>query len=241
MSVVAHMLWVRGQLGQLENICAQSFVRMGYVLNVWTYDASLKVPAGVTIRDGREVLSEDTLFLNQAGTYAGFSDLFRYAVLRRFGGLYADMDVIALRPASLLPREPFLVTERTPKGGVQINGNVMHAPQPATEGLIDLAFAYAKAFPKHQLSWSEIGPALLSAIVNIYPAHGFAIMPPDFANPIDWWNCPARLLVDGPRPAGCFMHLYNDMWRRAGVDKNAPISTRTLIGRAAALPATQWV
>ena len=50
-------------------------------------------------KNANELIDESELFLNQRGSYAGFSDYFRYKVLNTFGGLYADTDVIALRKA----------------------------------------------------------------------------------------------------------------------------------------------
>lgn len=226
-----HMLWVSGVLGVLEQGSVASFLSRGYSVNVWTYGGVTQCPAGAKLRDAREVLPESSLFLNQLGTYAGFSDLFRYAVLRKFGGLYSDMDVIALRPAAELPQRPFMVTERTRQGGTKINGNVLHVPDPTPGNIVDLAYAYASVFPKAQLSWGEIGPDLLTAIATIHPRHGFDVMVPAFANPIDWWNCPIGLLEDRPVPDSFFLHLYNDMWRRAGRDKNQAFPARSMLER----------
>lgn len=230
--VTVHMLWVRGALSQLEALCIASFVSKGYRVRLWTYGGVSNPPHGIDLCDARDVLPEESLFLNQLGSYAGFSDLFRYAVLRQHGGMYADVDVIAIMPADQLPGVPFLVTERARDGSVKVNGNIIHLPQPCAGDLIDLAFAYASAFPKEQVSWSEIGPSLLTAIVGIHPRHGFAIMPPDFANPVDWWTVPDALLASATPPECFFLHLYNDMWRRARVNKNSPFPPGSLVLRA---------
>ena len=101
--------------------------------------------------------------------------------------------------------------------------------------MIDLALAYTRRFPKDDIEWSEIGPALLSSIVSIYPRHDFVIQPPSFANPIPWWDCPQKLLDDdaGSFNEPCFFfHCYNETWRRAGLDKNEAVRRKgTLLSR----------
>ncbi|HKQ30138.1 MAG TPA: glycosyltransferase, partial [Burkholderiales bacterium] len=150
-SVDVHMLWVKGPITALEYNCISSFANRGYRVYLWTYGGVNNAPSGIDIRDARDIVDESCIFLNLLGSYAGFSDLFRYAVLRKLGGLYSDMDVVALLPAELLPKEPFLVTERTRNNDVQVNGNVMYSPNPAAGDLVDLAFSYASTFPKNRI------------------------------------------------------------------------------------------
>ena len=236
-AITAHMFWAKGAASELEYLCMKSFVDKGYQLLVWSYDDAINLPPGAALRDANAVISESKLFLNRQGSYAGFSDFFRYKVLNRFGGLYADTDVIAVRPADDLPRHQFLVTEHCRQKTFKsyINGNVIYNPSPSKGNVIDLALAYTRRFPKDDIEWSEIGPALLSAIVNIYPRHGFMIQPPSFANPIPWWDCPQKLLDDdsGSFKEPCFFfHCYNETWRRAGLDKNEAVRRKgTLLSR----------
>lgn len=234
--MLTHLFWARGPLSQLERLCIGSFVRQGYATQLWTYGGLDNAPAGAVLRDARDVLPESALFLNRRGSYAGFSDLFRYTVLHRHGGLYSDTDVVALQPPSALPVGPFVVTERQPREQIQVNGNLLGNPVPRDGNLVDLARVYAERFPKDEIRWSEIGPSLLTGIVNMHPQHGFAILPPEFANPIAWWDCPGSLLAATALAAdAAFVHLYNETWRRACVDKNAPYPAGSLMARLAAL------
>ncbi|TWO70935.1 hypothetical protein FN976_12855 [Caenimonas sedimenti] len=226
------MLWVTGRLSRLETVCMDSFIQQGYRLALWTYSGVDNAPAAADMRDARDILPESAIFVNQGGSYAGFSNVFRYGVLRKLGGMWADSDVIAIKPAGLLPAIPFLVTERTSDGKLKINNNVIHSPAPKSGDLMDLAFAYASVFPKEQLTWGDLGPTLLTGFVNMHPRHGYAVMAPDFANSSDWWTAPHSLLAPGNLPDCSFLHLYNEMWRRAGVDKNAPYPEQSLIAAA---------
>ena len=202
----------------------KSFLRNKYELWVWTYDNEIKLPDGAFLKNANELIDETELFLNKAGSYAGFSDYFRYKVLNTYGGLYADTDVIALKEADDLPEKEFLVTERIKSNDkrFKINGNVIYSPNPSKGNIIDLAYVYSRSFRKEEIYWSEIGPALLTAITQIYPRHSFEIHPPDFANPVSWWDCPKKLLFKGEKLSRetFFVHCYNEMWRRSGIDKN---------------------
>jgi hypothetical protein len=222
--MITHMFWAYGGLSKMERICVNSFIKNGFELNLWTYENEAINIDGVTIRDAREVIPESLLFLNRAGSYAGFSDLFRYSVLCLYGGLWVDTDVVALKPAVRLPDSPFLVTERAENNKIMINGNVIYNPVRRYGNIIDLARVYAERFPKEEILWNEIGPALLTAIVQCNPHHGFTIFGPEFANHVNHWDCPNLFIKDNIdyelSENMHFMHLYNEMWRRARVDKN---------------------
>lgn len=231
-----HMLWVYGGFSKMEKICANSFICNGYKLNIWNYNGLSNAPLHANVLDAREILPENTIFKGRSGSYAQFSDLFRYAVLCAKGGLWADTDVVCLK-SGLLSNTPFLITERDRSpplkfllkkllgrpAGKTVTSNLIYNPHPAVGDVVYLAYRYAQAFPKDKVVWGELGPRLLSAIEAIYPEHGFDIKPPEFSNPIDWWRCPEPFLLPGfDIPVDTpFLHLYNETWRRAGVDKNA--------------------
>jgi hypothetical protein len=239
-----HMFWAYGNFSNLEKISAKSFLKNGYQLNIWTYGDISNAPPGAILKNAREILPESFFFQLPNGSCAPFSDLFRYAVLNKVGGLWVDTDVIALRPLEPLT-EPFLVTERTPVGAVKkfikeillkrasfrINNNVIFNPTPSPGNIIDLAYLYSERFPKVKIRWSELGPDLLSAIEKIYPKHGFSVKAPEFANSIDYWICPRTLLEPGVKlhPDAVFLHLYNETWRNSKIDKNAPFPKRSLM------------
>lgn len=107
---------------------------------------------------------------------------------------------------------------------------MIYNPRPEAGNIIDLAFNYSINFPKKEIKWSEIGPKLLSAIAEIYPTHNFAIQRPEFANPISQHRCPELLLKDTKLPSSTFfLHCYNEKWRRANIDKNAPYPKGSLL------------
>lgn len=250
--IETHMLWVYGQVSQLERLAMRSFVAMGYNLTMWTYNPDLQVPDGVLKGDANEILPENQIFKNRVGSYAGFSDLFRYAVLNTRGGMYADTDVIAVKPATGIAFRKLLVSEcklldHKVMAGIKlvtglsryinwtkaINGNIIFNPVPEPNGLIAEALRRALAFPKDQILWPEIGPALLTELASSIPDHGFAIEDVSFANPFPYWKCPEVLLQPGieiPEETA-FIHCYNEVWRWKRTDKNSVFPSDSILGR----------
>jgi hypothetical protein len=123
MAIQTHMLWVYGDLSQLELICAKRFILSGFDLNIWSYSDSINVSKGAIFRDTREILSEPHLFKYKNGSYSGFSNLFRYAVLSQKKGVWADMDVICLTSPDKLLDQPFLASEGQSENGVGVSTN----------------------------------------------------------------------------------------------------------------------
>jgi hypothetical protein len=225
-----HFFWAYGNVGAAFEKCIMSFANRGFECSVWTYGNISDLPSEL-VKDAREIIPESSIFLNRQGSYAGFSDLFRYEVLSKIGGLYSDTDVVCLTRPDDLPLSPFLVTEKN-GNAVQINGNVVFNPVPEEGNLISLAQAYAEKFPKDKISWAEIGPWLLTGLVTMNPNHGFTIYAPEFANPIGWQESPGRFLSECEIPVGAkFVHLYNETWRRCNMDISAKYPESFLISK----------
>ncbi|SDU37887.1 hypothetical protein [Stappia sp. ES.058] len=238
--VTVHMLWVAGELCRLGQISCASFLAHGYDLQLWSYGGLTNAPDGVTLREAREILPENRIFRYANGSLAGFANLFRYAVLARHGGLWADTDVLCMIAEDELRTtapDGFLVTERIRgKRRVQINNNVIFHPVPRRGDVIDLAFRFAEGYDPARLKWGDCGPKLLTTLVTEWPAVAPTLLAARVANPVDYWACPQALLSTRTRlgPETAFLHCYNEMWRRAGIDTNASFPPNSLIGRIAA-------
>lgn len=234
---VVHLFWAYGSFSALEKLSALSFLRYGFRVKLWSYGGVGNCPAGVEQCDAGAIIPESRVFTYRNGSYAGFANLFRYAVLCQHGGLWADTDVICLRSASTLEESSssgFLVTERT-KHSVQVNGNVIYHPRPSGGDIIDLALAVTERYPADRMEWGDCGPRLLTALAKTYPKLAPQLMKPSFANPVNWWDCPGQLVTEGVKLASetWFLHCFNEMWRRAGADKNAPYPRNSILGEIA--------
>jgi hypothetical protein len=96
------MLWVGGALGAVERLSLVSFLANGHPVALYAYGEVTGVPAGVELRDGREVLPEalvaELRYAN--GSVALASNLFRYRLQAAGLGLWADIDVVCLKPVA---------------------------------------------------------------------------------------------------------------------------------------------
>lgn len=93
-------LWIGGELSWMEQLCLKSFVDQGQKITLFFYDPIPNVPAGVTLRNGREVLDTDNfLKYEKKDSFALFADLFRLHMLAKNPGMiWVDTDVYCLRP-----------------------------------------------------------------------------------------------------------------------------------------------
>lgn len=101
-----HGLWIKGALSPLELITIHSFLQHGYNFILWSYGIdNSNLPDSVILKDAREIIPENDVFFyrhhNQfghgEGSYAGFSDIFRYKLLYEYGGWWTDMDITCLK------------------------------------------------------------------------------------------------------------------------------------------------
>jgi mannosyltransferase OCH1-like enzyme len=107
--MIVQGLWVGGALSTMERLSISSFLANGHDYHLYVYRDVSGVPEGATIRDASTIVSESRI--GNFSWLAEFSDLFRYALLLERGGIWADLDVICLRPFRiraeyLFPRTP---------------------------------------------------------------------------------------------------------------------------------------
>ncbi len=96
---VIQALWIGRPLSQLEKLCVRSFLYHGHEFHLYVYDDVQGIPDGATVKDANEILPESAVFrLKKTGELGPFSDWFRYALLAKHGGFWADMDMVCLKP-----------------------------------------------------------------------------------------------------------------------------------------------
>ena len=91
-NIVIQGLWVGNRLGTIHNMCVESFVRNSHMYVLYTYENVDNVPDNVVIMDGNEITPESLIY-KFSDSYAGFSNLFRNALLYQKGGWYVDLDI----------------------------------------------------------------------------------------------------------------------------------------------------
>ncbi len=93
------MLWVEGPLSYVEVLCAVSFRDAGHHVKLYHYGEVQNVPEGIELVHGDEVLKIDRFIKHgRTGSFALFSDVFRYHMLRKNEGMiWADLDAYCVR------------------------------------------------------------------------------------------------------------------------------------------------
>ena len=235
-SLPVHMLWIDGELSRLARLSLASFLAGGYRVRLWSYapldamgaeycDAADVVPAG-----GGDMANK-----------AYLSSLFRYRVLAEQGGIWSDMDVVALSDAAIEPtplvasekRRPFRHREAsaTGEGMTQVTNCFMANPKPERGDLWHRATDRVAALNPEDRTWENVGPHLLSRLMLDDPGHGVTILPPETVDPVAWWNVPGYFLEERNPPPSPFMHMYASIWARRGVDAEAKFPVDALAGR----------
>lgn len=248
------MLWIGASLSRLEHLCMQSFLANGHPVHLYCYQQPDNTPSGVTVMDAAQIMPKDQIFQHKQ-SYAPFADLFRWQLLATRGGYYADTDVLCVR--ALDYREDAVLGF---EAGKMLNVAVMKMPanHPLALEMRDCALhprrfkpydtrrvrrKKALNFFNHQLKslyWGETaGPPAVTRALAYLRAQGQAqdVATVDFRHfyPVCADNFGA--LFDGTLAeeplyqATRAVHLWNEMLRRNGVDKNQPYAPQSLIGR----------
>jgi len=197
-----------------------SLIGRGQRVFLYCYDKKLRPPDGVELVDANEILPGDQVrqFVHRNGdtSPALHSDLFRYEVLRRFGGWYCDLDVILIGD-----HPPVADSYIAREDDTWVNGAVMRFPP--GDALMTAAVASAKA-QMESPQWGAAGPRLLTRLID---EHGLRdiVRPWSAAFPIRHSEV-ERLFQPRDREelearvAGAdFVHLWNEIWRWIRIPK----------------------
>ncbi len=224
---LAQSLWVGPSLRWIEQMSMQSFLRNGWRYKLYVYDEPEGVPEGVELADTAAILPRNTIFREGAtsgahrGSLGAFSDLFRYALLVRRGGFWTDTDVINLD--TFEPEGTRLIaSEWTDAGLIGPNGAQMAAP--ANDPLQRTALAAAQELHMNdQMHFARIGPELLAELLAAGGREDYALMAPEFLNPIGWMQT-GQLLAPFNETRGIpslararNIHVYTETWRLIGL------------------------
>lgn len=127
-----NFLWIGNSIGKLEQLTLKSFLDNDHTPVLWLYDKNCTaIPEGTVKKDANEILPETRIFSYtgkgdcREGSYGGFSDLFRYYLLKKIGGWYCDMDVTCLKSFKTIDDTPYVIR---PHNKVEIVGNIIKTP-----------------------------------------------------------------------------------------------------------------
>jgi hypothetical protein len=224
-------LWIGPELSLMERLSISSFLQNGHDYHLYVYDDVKHVPAGTVVRNANEILPAARIFQYQdRPSYAGFSNFFRYKLLLERGGWWADSDTICLK-AFDFPDEYVFSSEIDYRGVEVVASGIIKVP--AGSSIMGYAWKVCEGKNPSRLVWGEVGPRLMARAVRKFSLKGFKKSSRVFS-PVDYeeWQTVLQPDVDWSFDDCTFaVHLWNEMWRLAGQNKNAQYHEHCLYER----------
>ena len=155
-------LWVGNPLTNLQKTCLASFVYYGHTVDLFVYDMDMEVPSGIKKVDASTIMPEKDLF-KVDNSYAAFSDLFRYKMIKETGLIWIDADIICLSDNWNFDNNIFASIEDG-DWGTFVNGGILSLNK--NSEIVDFLIDESFKFDKDKIIWSEVGPALLTTAFN---------------------------------------------------------------------------
>ena len=242
------MLWSGERRGPVERACMRSVLRQGHRLSLWCYRPPAGVPDGVELADASGILPESAVVRHRSGSFALFSDWFRYALQRQGKGVWLDSDVYLFRP---IPDCDLLLTEFEPR---LINGATLKIPadSPMLKDLLALfeqdiipwwvplpariAAMWRRATTGRadiaRMPWGMAGPWALTAYARRHQLAHLAA-PARVYSPVRWQDAgwirdPGQRLESHVAEDTIALHLWND---RIKAFKDEPAAEGSFLAR----------
>ena len=204
----------------MERLAIRSFLAQGHEFHLYTYDEIAAVPAGTKLLDAAQILPASRIFRYTGnGSLAGFANFFRYKLLLEKGGWWVDMDTVCLRPFWF--DAPYVISSEISKGAAVIDIAALKAPPGSP--LAEYAWKVCQSKDPQALRWGETGPSLLAEAVHHCGLAEY-VLPPETFCPVawsDWKSVLSAEAVPAFGPATHAIHLWHELWRDAGCDKDA--------------------
>lgn len=166
-------LWIpmdnQNKLPILAYLSLKSMVLCGHDVILYTYSYLENIPEGVKVLDANDIVDSSEIFLCKEGhkTYAGFSDLFRYTRIYKYGGTWSDLDVLLIRNINEKYGGDILIcSEPTFKFYLHPNIGIIRFPK--NDSFIEYMLDYAKKEGK-DVSFGQAGPKLITKALKKFP------------------------------------------------------------------------
>jgi hypothetical protein len=224
------MLWISGHLSTLERLSITSFLRCGHPVHLYTYGLEDSPPQGTQLFDARQILPESCIFKNPSsigqGSLAPFSDMFRYQLLLKRGGIWCDSDMVCLKPMTFAnTMDIFFSSEHAistvdNKRQLTIKPNIGAIKAPVGSAIIAACLDKASKVNLATAEWAATGPGIVGDILSQH-GRSDAVLLPDIFCSVPHWEL--STLIAGTRmvnPAAYAIHFWNEIWRWNFLDKD---------------------
>lgn len=220
-SDVINSMWIGEDLSHLERLCIESFLKQGHRFCLWIYGPLISpLPEGVELMNANEIIPENRVFAYRnrntfghgKGSYAGFSDIFRYKLLYEKGGWWVDMDISCLRKFNW-NQEYFFRDHHA----LNVVGNVMKCPKGSAVMLACYNEAMAEV-DEHNTDWHK-PIEILNRNIYKYGLESFIVS--EVSNHDIWEETEQWIWHDRRIPENFyFIHWQNEEWRNRNISKN---------------------
>lgn len=226
-SMIIQTLWIGSRLSTMEQLSIASFLHHGCDVHLYVYERPEGIPNGTTVCEAGEILPQSSIFTyTQNGSYAGFANFFRYKLLLERGGWWVDTDLVCTRAFDF--DVPYVFSSEAVNGVTVPNVGALKVPP--RSAVMQYAWDYCRQSDAATLRWGQTGPALIRAAIDAQDLHHY-VQPPHVFCPIGYsaWRSMIDTAHDGALPQESrAVHLWNEMWRRAGVSKDGDFPTSCL-------------
>ena len=228
--ITVNSLWIGEELSNMEMISINSHIKAGHKYNLWCYSKIKNAPENVNLCDAKKILPESDVFCYQTGlgkgSFSAFSNIFRYKFLFEHGGWWVDTDLVAIRPFEFTDDYVF-ASERLKNGDIHPTTCVIKLPPKSDFAL--KCYNKSISYDRSTLEWSTIGPKLITTYLKQSDYLNKFVKNPDIFCPIDWHEINTDLTlqrsIDLSESFG--VHLWNEIWRRLGINKNKEFDKNT--------------
>ena len=108
MSNIVQSLWIGDELSKLEQLSIKSFLDNGNEYHLYVYSDVKNIPEGAVVKDANEIISEKEIFRYKNGSVSAFSNFFRFVLLYKKGGYWADTDLVCIKKLDF--KEPYVIS-----------------------------------------------------------------------------------------------------------------------------------
>ncbi len=238
------MLWVEGRLSRLEKLSMASFLACGHPVELYTYGLDDDPPTGVVVRDATEIVPAAKRFRHGSGmgygSWATFSDVFRFTLLYERGGIWCDTDMVCLKPllfsgdSDVLFASEHVMESRGGKTHTRAYPNTGMIRVPARHRLMEVCLDKCRGMDLPRAQWAASGPGVLRAVIEEQGATQHVLHPDIFCS-IPHWEFTSLLF--GARaisPNAYAIHFWNEVLRWNFFDKDARYDKHSIYERLSA-------
>lgn len=232
--IPVQLLWYGDHLTNNEILCINSYLANGHLVHLYTYKEIDNLPThmNLVVKDGTEIIPEKDVFSYKKGdgkgSFSGFSNNFRYKLLLEKGGWWSDMDMVCFKNYSdLIEGKDYLFCR---ENDTQIASSVIFCRNPGSPVMKwCLSEATRLSRDLENLEWGTIGPKLLMKGVLSHNLQEKYCLDRVTFFPVPYTEMIAMLYVNMRIVNGMYgIHLWNEVWRRQGLDKNGTYAEGSL-------------